>query len=133
MDASLYTGIEEIDRQHKVLFDALDRIVQAVGDKARWAAVHFSLDELSDFVRIHFAVEEALLRMHGYADVESHLAEHRLFSEKLQALREKSLRTDVSEEMITLLRTWLVEHIGKVDLNYVAHLRTAPVVLSSAL
>lgn len=128
MDDKLRTGIPEIDSQHQVLFDTLTRLETAIGDDERWSAVHFALDELADFVRIHFAVEAALLRLHAYPGTESHLAEHRTFAENLVALREKSLRTDVTEEMVVLLRQWLIHHIGKVDVNYVAHLRVAPVV-----
>jgi hemerythrin len=62
----LRTGIDEIDNQHQVLFECLKRLEQSVTDDERWSALHFAIEELEDFVRIHFAVEEALMRLHHY-------------------------------------------------------------------
>jgi hemerythrin-like metal-binding protein len=124
----LLIGILEIDKQHQVLFEVLGRLEAAVDADEIWSAVHFALVELADFVSVHFTVEEALMRLHDYAELESHIAEHRRFSADLVRLKTLSIRTDVSAEMITLVRTWLVGHIDVTDRAYVQHLRTAAVV-----
>jgi hemerythrin len=126
----LRTGIDEIDDQHQVLFECLKRLEQAVTDDERWSALHFAIEELEDFVRIHFAVEESLMRLHHYPLFSAHVEEHRGFERELRSLKERSVRTDVSREMVSLLKRWLVNHIGKSDHQYVPHLRTAGVVLS---
>ena len=128
---SLLTGIDEIDAQHQVLFDVLARLELAVSTEDKWSAVHFAIVELTNFMNIHFAVEEALLRLHGYPELDAHIAAHRAFSADLAEIKQHSIRQDVSDEMMVLVRTWLVEHIGEVDKAYVPHLRTAPVVKSS--
>ena len=124
----LLTGIEEIDHQHQVLFDCLARLQESVTSDERWSATHYALIELADFAHIHFAVEEALLRLHGYPLLSAHIAEHQSFVRELGSLKDKSLRTDVSDEMVQFLKKWLVDHIGKTDHQYVPHLREAPVV-----
>jgi len=58
---------------------------------------------LSDYVRIHFAVEESLMRIHGYPEFAKHLDEHRAFAFDLHRMQEKSLKADVSEEMAATL------------------------------
>jgi len=127
---SLLTGIDEIDEQHQVLFDVLARLELAVSSEDKWSAVHFAIVELTNFMNIHFAVEEALLRLHGYPELDAHIAAHRAFSADLATIKQHSIRQDVSDAMMVLVRTWLVEHIGVVDKAYVTHLRTAPVVKS---
>lgn len=126
----LLLGIEEIDQQHQMLFDCLARLEHAVTMDERWSAVHFGLVQLSDFVRIHFTVEETLLRLHGYPDLEAHIAEHRRFAIALGTFKEESIRGDVSGDMVEFLRNWLTNHIGKTDTAYVPHLRTAAIARS---
>ncbi|MEW6163922.1 MAG: bacteriohemerythrin [Pseudomonadota bacterium] len=130
LDPVLLTGIEEIDAQHEVLFDCLARLEHSITQEERWSAVHFALVQLSDFARIHFAVEEALMRLHAYPSFAAHVAEHHGFTAKLHELKETSIRADISNEMIAFLREWLVHHIGGSDHAYVPHLRTAPLATS---
>lgn len=125
---SLRTGIEEIDAQHQVLFDVFTRLEKAIGQEARWSAVHYALVELDNYVKIHFTVEEALMRLHGYTDIDAHIAQHRDFSARLETLKQHSIQRDVSGDMTQLLKTWLVNHIDKADKAYVPCLRTNPVV-----
>ncbi len=120
---SLLTGIKEIDEQHQVLFDVVARLEQAVSREDKWSAVHFALVELNAFVKIHFAVEEALMRLHDYPDLDAHIASHRAFSAALADISRHSIREDVSEAMTALVKSWLVQHIGKEDRAYVPHLR----------
>lgn len=122
---TLLTGIKEIDDQHKVLFDVIARLEMAVSAEEKWSAVHYALVELSSYVTIHFAVEEALMRLHDYPQLDAHIASHRAFSAALADIKKHSIRQDVSEAMTTLVKTWLVQHIGKEDLAYVPHLRSS--------
>ncbi len=122
---SLLTGIKEIDEQHQVLFDVVARLEQAVSREDKWSAVHFALVELNAFVKIHFAVEEALMRLHDYPDLDAHIASHRAFSAALADISRHSIREDVSEAMTALVKSWLVQHIGKEDRAYVPHLRNS--------
>ncbi|MBK9351934.1 MAG: hemerythrin family protein [Sulfuritalea sp.] len=128
---TLLTGIKEIDEQHKVMFDVIARLEQAVGAEDKWSAVHFALVELTSYVNIHFAVEEALLRLHDYPGLDAHIASHRAFSAALADIKKHSIREDVSDAMTTLVKTWLAQHIGKEDIAYVPHLRNAPLARSA--
>lgn len=128
---ALLTGIKEIDDQHKVLFDVIARLEQAVGADDKWSAVHFALVELTSYVTIHFAVEEALLRLHDYPALDAHIASHRAFSAALADIKKHSIREDVSDAMTTLVKAWLAQHIGKEDIAYVPHLRRAPLARSA--
>lgn len=124
---NLLTGITEIDNQHQTLFDMLARLEATVGTPRSWAAVHFALVELSDYVRIHFTVEEALMRLHGYADLERHIAQHHEFISVLARLKHEAIVRDIGQDMVRFLRNWLTSHIGRSDQDYVSRLRTGPV------
>lgn len=128
---NLLTGIHEIDQQHQVLFDVVARLEQAVTSDEKWSAVHFALVELTNFANIHFAVEEALMRMHGFPDLDAHIAAHRAFSADLAEIKKHSIRDDVSNEMTDWLTKWLVDHIGVVDRAYIPHLRTAALITTA--
>jgi hemerythrin-like metal-binding protein len=123
----LLTGIQEIDAQHQTLFDSISRLEQAVTGAEKWDAVHYALTDLADFVRIHFAVEESLMHLHDYPDIAAHIVEHHHFAQKVADFTERSVRVDVTSDMVEFLRTWLAHHIGEVDHAYVPHLRTQPV------
>jgi hemerythrin-like metal-binding protein len=123
---TLLTGIHELDLQHQIIFDIVARLDSTISTDEKWSTVHFALVELSNFVQVHFAVEEALLRLHDYPALDAHIAEHRTFSAKLAEIKQHSIRQDVSVQMADWLKNWLITHIGGSDRAYVAHLRTAP-------
>jgi len=128
---NLITGIHEIDLQHQVLFDIVARLEQAVTRDDKWSAVHSALVDLTSYVSVHFAVEEALMRLHDYPGLEAHVADHKMFSTVLTEIKKHSICEDVSAEMTKWLNNWLVSHIGVADRAYVPHLRTAAIANTS--
>lgn len=114
-------GIHEIDEQHKTLSDCIASVEEAVAGQERRLAVHAALGRLADFARIHFAVEESLMRIHDYPGLEEHLHEHWRFSDELMRLQEKTLAADVSQEMIAFLRAWQDGHVITSDKLYALH------------
>lgn len=125
-------GIHEIDAQHKLLVDCISRLRESVNKKEKGLAVHFTLVQLADFARIHFATEESLMRIHQYPELEEHIQEHHQFIAELHALQEKALTADVSREMAEFLVTWLAGHIMTTDKRYASFLPRAGVVFMSA-
>lgn len=123
----LKLGIVDIDAQHDGLYQALVRIERAIGQPNAWNEVHLSLKELSDYVNVHFAVEEALMRIHAYPSIENHVQLHREFQKNLIDFKCKVLREEIFGHIIGWLRSWLDNHIGKVDRDYAEYLRTASV------
>jgi hemerythrin len=121
-------GIPELDGQHQTMEGFIALVETAVMTKQRWSTVHSALVQLTDFVRIHFAVEESLMRIHGYPELERHTGEHLQFADRLRELQEKSLRLDVSEEMVAFLRKWQEAHIALSDSHCAAYFPSAGVV-----
>lgn len=114
--------IDEIDAQHKVLFEAITELEHSINhptQQQRWSNIHYALVKLQDFVRIHFAVEEALLRILKYPAMAEHLAQHRDFEAYLHEIERRSLTHEVGEEeIVAYLRSWLEGHIKHEDNRY---------------
>lgn len=111
-------GIPEIDEQHRQLFDCIDRLENAKDEHQRELAVFYVIDELKDHARINFAVEEIVMRLFDYPGLEAHVAEHREFTARLEALGKIELNHDVHAEAGSFLRGWLTHHILVSDKRY---------------
>jgi hemerythrin len=115
-------GIPEIDEQHKQLFACIERLESAGDERQRELAVYFVIDELKEYVRVHFTVEEIVMRLFDYPDLEAHIAEHREFAARLMALGKIELVHDIHGQAGQFLRDWLLRHIMGSDQRYAAYL-----------
>lgn len=64
----LSVGIQEIDEQHKELVPLLNRLRDAVVAHHGYAACSEILDQLAQYTRVHFIVEESLMRILHYVE-----------------------------------------------------------------
>jgi hemerythrin len=119
----LSVGIEEIDEQHKVLVQLLNELSQAIKEHHGNEACLAILDRLVDYTRIHFAVEESLMRIFEYEDYENHKAEHEQLIEEVVTMR-REIEEDhrkISFKLLHFLKMWLTQHIMSSDKEYSEH------------
>ena len=116
----LSVGIQEIDEQHKVLVELVNELNQAMKERHGNDVVSDILARLDEYTRIHFAVEESLMRMLGYPAFEEHKGEHEALIDDLSGLRERfaSGQQALSFELMHFLRMWLTNHIQETDMEY---------------
>ena len=119
----LSVGIEEIDAQHKVLVDLLNQMHEAIQQRHAAQVTNDIIDQLGEYTRVHFAVEESLMRILHYPDYERHKEEHERLIEQLSELRAKldTGKSAVSFELAHFMRTWLTKHIMETDKSYTSH------------
>jgi hemerythrin len=113
-------GIPEVDLQHKRIFACFATIAEeGLNKQDRWDA-DSSIVQLLGLLKDHFALEESLMRILGYPELDRHIEEHRQFNAEIYDLAQKSLRTkgNVSREMIKVFQKWQREHIMKSDRRY---------------
>jgi hemerythrin len=115
-------GVPEIDEQHKSLFACLARVEDAIDEKQQGSAVFFALDQLADYARIHFAVEEIEMRIHRYPDFDTHVSEHRAFELRIKQFSEEALHRNVFGDVREFLKDWLVQHIQIADKAYAPYI-----------
>ena len=116
----LSVGIEEIDNQHKVLVDLVNEMNEAIQHRRGNEVVREILSRLADYTRIHFAVEESLMRILGYAGYEAHKVQHEELLGHVLELQDKvhSGRAAIGFELMHFLKFWLTKHIMESDKNY---------------
>ena len=74
----------------------------------------------------HFIVEEEIFDRLGYPESDAHKAQHNIFCEKvMDLLTRHDMGETVGVEALNLLKSWLTNHIVKVDKQYVEHFRAA--------
>lgn len=117
---ALDIGIAEIDLQHRQLQTLLERLKQST-DKRYGYAADAILAELAIQTRIHFAVEESLMRLLSFPATEAHVEEHRLLTEQLEKLRKRAQDFDVADGLSNFIQTWLINHVNDFDREFVGH------------
>lgn len=119
----LSVGIEEIDSQHKVLVDLLNEIHEAMQQGRTTQVTRGIIERLDEYTRVHFAVEESLMRILHYPDYERHKEEHEKLIAQLAELHTKLEKGKgaIGFELAYFLKNWLTRHIMEVDRRYVAH------------
>jgi len=116
-------GIHEIDEQHQILVELINKLYTALARRASNGIVEGVLAELVRYTRVHFATEECLMRVFGYPGYEEHKVAH----DRLVARVELFL-TDFRErgpkgglDLLYFLREWLMRHINEEDKAYSPH------------
>lgn len=123
--ANYALGMAEIDEQHKMLFDIMNRLWDGIVRNARASEMTPMLEELERYTVMHFTEEETFMRSIGYPQIDAHVALHRRFVQKIteeKAKTEQGERTSL--ELLHFLRDWLVNHILVEDKRYVAQFHT---------
>lgn len=116
----LSVGIEEIDAQHKVLVDLVNQMHDAIHRRRGSEVVRDVLEKLADYTRIHFAVEESLMRILGYPDYDGHKELHEQLIAHMVELQHKvdTGKTAIGFELMHFLKVWLTKHIMESDREY---------------
>lgn len=117
---ALDIGIAEIDAQHRQLHTLLERLKQST-DKRYGFAADAILAELAIQTRVHFAVEESLMRLLSFPDTDAHVEEHRSLTEQLEKLRKRAQDFEVANGLSNFIQTWLVNHVNDFDREFVGH------------
>lgn len=116
--SELEIGIDVIDNQHRRIVDYINALYDAslTKDKQQVASV---IEELIEYTLSHFAFEEELQEQAGYPFVKAHQKVHELFARRVGEFQQRfELGEDVTEPLLTLLRTWLINHIRRDDADY---------------
>ncbi|RFS20788.1 bacteriohemerythrin [Aeromonas dhakensis] len=119
--------VPSMDNQHLGLFEAMNRLYQAVLDKSPAQLRKQRLDELLKLAIQHFADEEQVMEQAGYPELRRHKQEHARLLAELDTLMQRNGPDDeeFNMELLVFLKNWLLNHISKVDKQYSGSLRQA--------
>lgn len=115
--------VPEIDDQHKILFELIDRLDRAIKERRGSAACEEILGELIEYTKVHFSLEEALMRLANYPKFAEHCQLHSELIAEVEAMsaKVKDGQVAISFELMQFLRNWLTKHILKEDKQYSAY------------
>jgi hemerythrin-like metal-binding protein len=121
----LLVNIQEIDLQHRQLFNLFGELEKAVALGAGRQSLDRVIRELNVYVREHFTTEERWMHRHEFPFLPEHLAQHETFVDKLLNLELDHLggRVDISQELLDYLENWLKDHIGGYDMAFAKYFR----------
>ena len=123
-DDSFSTGIQTFDDQHKALFRMVNDLHDAMQQKRSKEAIGQILRELADYTVNHFADEEKAFDHTQYPDTANHKQLHKRLVDQVVELIGKfqSGETLLTQDVITFLQKWLIDHIKGQDKKYGPHL-----------
>ena len=117
---------DEIDEQHKQLFDILNKLHAAVTNGVEQAQITQIFDSLIDYTVLHFDTEEKYFKEYDYPGTDDHKKEHKDLTEKALELqreyREGALT--ISFDLLDFLYDWLKDHTSDSDKKFAEFLKT---------
>jgi hemerythrin len=117
--SDLDTGVKVIDSQHRRIVDYINDL-QDAKDSLNKDAIRNVIDELVDYTVSHFSFEESLMEQAGYPFIGPHKKIHELFIKKVSSFVERfNQGEDVVDDILVMLRKWLINHIKNEDGDYV--------------
>lgn len=123
--SDLDLGIEVIDNQHRRIVEYINDLHHAIDNHSR-EEVGEVLEQLVEYTMSHFAFEEDLQERAGYPFFHAHKKVHELFNRKIADFQQRfELGEDVSRQLLTMLRTWLINHIKRDDADYAETVRAS--------
>jgi hemerythrin len=123
--SQLNVGIEVIDQQHRRIVEYINQLEDAASQGHTQNVISALINELVDYTVSHFGFEESLQEEAGYPFIKAHKKVHELFTRRIaefQARMDKG--EDITEELNTLLVSWLLNHIKSDDADYASTVRT---------
>ena len=120
-------GYEQVDEQHKRLFELLNTLVSQCIDGSNADKLKETLDFLVDYTVHHFYDEESLQVQFMFPDYKRHKKLHDDFKETVTSLVRRFTESGSSEilssDVNRIIVRWLVGHIRQEDKKIGDHIR----------
>jgi len=117
-DDSFLIGIKELDHEHKVLIDDINRLHEELAKHDEKSETEEYLGDIYARMQAHFALEEHVMKEHGYKYLDEHKREHEELLDSyteymVQFLNDDGVSSDKSIE--DNLKHWVITHIVTSD------------------
>ncbi len=117
-------GHDNIDNEHKLLFINANNFITAVQHGLGADRAHLMLEAMTEYAKSHFSDEEHFMAETSYGGLSHHKTCHDSILCVIDALKEQVARgDDIAEELAFFIRSWLEEHVSKVDVEFRNYIR----------
>ncbi|MBI2354905.1 MAG: hemerythrin family protein [Deltaproteobacteria bacterium] len=127
----LSVGVEEIDRQHKLLFEKYNAFFTAYHGGRGDEEVIRLFGFLEEYMATHFADEESLQKRVCFPDYQRHREKHLELTCKVAELKERLYNEGPDHNLVTsaglLMTGWLIEHISVMDHAIARYVKASPI------
>jgi len=109
-----------LDSHHKQLFSLLNTVYENVMNSLEVCSVLPLIDELTEYTKSHFTMEEQHMRDNGYQEIDTHISKHREFTHTIEAIKSHyhGNNLEAARELMVVLGEWLLQHVIKEDMKY---------------
>ncbi|MEI8393883.1 MAG: hemerythrin domain-containing protein [Rhodospirillaceae bacterium] len=122
-NASLETGIERIDAEHKHLFEFIKLIQTANTDQKRRFVTAKMLEDFYELTKVHYEDEEDLMFRADFNKLNSHIGEHSLLLNTLRLMIDDFARTNEAEPLLEYITGALSDHMKSEDIQLAEFVR----------
>lgn len=120
-DAAYEVGDEDIDAQHRKLFELANALLAAEGQVELTGCAML----LFQYVRVHFKHEEAVMRRVNYPDQRRHVALHMGLADRLNTVSRSIANGEWRADALRkFMNDWLLVHICTEDTRLAAFIKT---------
>ena len=120
-------GNEQVDAQHKHLFELLSELVDQCTEGSNTEYLKETLDFLVEYTVQHFYDEESLQVQYNFPDYKRHKRLHEDFKVVVGALvrrfDDSGLSEELSSDVNRIVVRWLIGHIQQEDKKIGEHIR----------
>lgn len=119
----LSVHIQEVDEQHKGLFDLINQLHIAIRDNHGSETAREILNQLAESTRTHFLLEESLMRLTHYTGFAGHKGQHEALMEEMRTLQHTldNEGAAITTDLLHFLNNWLTQHINSCDQPFSLH------------
>lgn len=115
----LSVNVPKIDDQHRVWCERVNTLYKSVWNGVKTSELREFIGFISDYARLHFTDEEALMIQFKYPQYEEHRLAHRDLMSRVQDLKDRLSGSKVDAELVSdllnELHNWFVDHIKHID------------------
>jgi hemerythrin len=116
-------NIVEMDNHHKKLFELAENLYQITKNNNQKELIKKGVSDLLEYTIFHFNAEEELLKKHKYPLLEDHNKKHKHLIQRVLNFSIELENNNLNEnELIQLLRDWILNHIFDEDRRYSKYL-----------
>ena len=121
---SYSVGVQRFDTEHQRLFQIMSQLFDGMKEGKGRDVLAGVLQNLIRYTEQHFSSEEQVMGAKGYADLQTHIAQHRQFTAKVKEfdVQYRAGAVAISVEVLDYLRDWLTSHIAGTDKSYTTFL-----------
>ena len=107
----------ELDNDHKKIFDSINKIEDHLYNRDSNFFTEI-INDLKTYSSVHFKREEDYMRSIQFNKIEEHILEHKLFTQKILEIEEKSKDFILLNNVLNFIKEWMIAHILGSDKEY---------------